>query len=83
MVPAAADHPPQGDGWLHEPKLDGFRFMIVNTPRARPGCEMQMPGVTNPERWRICEGPRKPELAETQKMLLRSRKSSPGSGCDR
>ena len=32
-VPAGADRPPQGDGWSHEPKLDGYRFMIVKDGR--------------------------------------------------
>ena len=25
----SAVHPPKGDGWLHEPKWDGFRFQII------------------------------------------------------
>src|SRR5262245_18365211 len=29
LIPIAADHPPTGDGWLHEPKWDGFRFQVV------------------------------------------------------
>jgi bifunctional non-homologous end joining protein LigD len=27
--PTAAKTPPAGDGWLHEPKLDGYRLQIV------------------------------------------------------
>ena len=29
LVPSSATHPPKGDGWLHEPKWDGFRFQII------------------------------------------------------
>ena len=29
LAPSAADRPPQGDDWLHEPKWDGFRFQII------------------------------------------------------
>ena len=29
LVPSSAVHPPKGDGWLHEPKWDGFRFQII------------------------------------------------------
>ena len=29
LSPAAAVRPPKGDGWLHEPKWDGFRFQII------------------------------------------------------
>ena len=32
-VPAGADRPPQGDGWVHEPKLDGYRFLVVKNGR--------------------------------------------------
>ena len=28
-IPTTAKAIPQGDGWLHEPKLDGYRFQIV------------------------------------------------------
>ena len=28
-IPATAKAIPRGDGWLHEPKLDGYRFQIV------------------------------------------------------
>jgi bifunctional non-homologous end joining protein LigD len=29
LVPANGTRPPQGEGWLHEPKWDGFRFEII------------------------------------------------------
>ena len=32
-VPAAAARPPQGDGWIHEPKLDGYRFEVIKNGR--------------------------------------------------
>ncbi len=28
-IPTTAKAIPQGDAWLHEPKLDGYRFQIV------------------------------------------------------
>jgi bifunctional non-homologous end joining protein LigD len=31
--PARATKPPKGDGWLHEPKLDGYRLQIVKEGR--------------------------------------------------
>ena len=33
LVPSSAVHPPKGDGWLHEPKWDGFRFQIMHQGR--------------------------------------------------
>ena len=33
-IPTAAKAIPQGDAWLHEPKLDGYRFQIVKHGRA-------------------------------------------------
>jgi bifunctional non-homologous end joining protein LigD len=32
--PTTANAIPRGDGWLHEPKLDGYRFQIVKDDRA-------------------------------------------------
>jgi bifunctional non-homologous end joining protein LigD len=29
LVPADCARPPQGDGWLFEPKFDGYRFQVV------------------------------------------------------
>jgi bifunctional non-homologous end joining protein LigD len=29
LVPCSAVRPPKGDGWLHEPKWDGFRFEVI------------------------------------------------------
>jgi bifunctional non-homologous end joining protein LigD len=31
--PTAAKIPPKGDGWLHEPKLDGYRLQVVKDGR--------------------------------------------------
>jgi bifunctional non-homologous end joining protein LigD len=28
-LPSAASRPPRGDGWVFEPKWDGFRFQII------------------------------------------------------
>jgi ATP-dependent DNA ligase len=28
-VPSTATHPPRGEGWVFEPKWDGFRFQII------------------------------------------------------
>jgi bifunctional non-homologous end joining protein LigD len=28
-IPSTAKAIPRGDGWLHEPKLDGYRLQIV------------------------------------------------------
>jgi bifunctional non-homologous end joining protein LigD len=28
-VPSTASRPPRGEGWLHEPKWDGFRFQVI------------------------------------------------------
>jgi len=32
-IPATAKAIPRGDAWLHEPKLDGYRFQIVKHGR--------------------------------------------------
>jgi ATP-dependent DNA ligase len=32
-IPTTARTIPQGDAWLHEPKLDGYRFQIVKDGR--------------------------------------------------
>jgi bifunctional non-homologous end joining protein LigD len=32
--PTRAATPPDGDGWLHEPKLDGYRLQVVKSGRA-------------------------------------------------
>src|SRR5262245_58750905 len=32
MLPAYANTPPKGDAWLHEPKWDGYRFQVVDSP---------------------------------------------------
>jgi bifunctional non-homologous end joining protein LigD len=32
-IPTTAKAIPQGDAWLHEPKLDGYRFQIVKDGR--------------------------------------------------
>jgi len=29
LTPFAADRPLKGDGWLHEPKCDGFRLQVI------------------------------------------------------
>ena len=29
LIPADAARPPAGDGWLHEPKWDGYRFQVI------------------------------------------------------
>jgi bifunctional non-homologous end joining protein LigD len=29
MIPCATKTPPKGEGWLHEVKLDGYRFQVV------------------------------------------------------
>ena len=29
LSPSTAVRPPKGDGWLHEPKWDGFRFQVI------------------------------------------------------
>jgi hypothetical protein len=31
--PIAARAPPAGEGWLHEPKLDGYRLQVVKDGR--------------------------------------------------
>jgi ATP-dependent DNA ligase len=33
-IPTTAKAIPRGDAWLHEPKLDGYRFQIVKDGRA-------------------------------------------------
>ncbi len=33
ISPSSAIRPPQGDEWLHEPKLDGYRFQVVKNGR--------------------------------------------------
>jgi bifunctional non-homologous end joining protein LigD len=33
-IPTTAKAIPQGDAWLHEPKLDGYRFQIVKADLA-------------------------------------------------
>jgi bifunctional non-homologous end joining protein LigD len=33
-IPTTAKAIPRGDAWLHEPKLDGYRFQIVKDDRA-------------------------------------------------
>ena len=33
-IPTAGKDIPKGDGWLHEPKFDGYRFQIVKGTRA-------------------------------------------------
>ena len=33
-IPTAGKVIPKGDGWLHEPKLDGYRFQIVKDGHA-------------------------------------------------
>jgi ATP-dependent DNA ligase len=33
LIPSPAIHPPQGEAWVHEPKLDGYRFQVVKTGR--------------------------------------------------
>jgi ATP-dependent DNA ligase len=32
-IPTTAEAIPRGDAWLHEPKLDGYRFSIVKDGR--------------------------------------------------
>ena len=32
-IPTTAKAIPRGDNWLHEPKLDGYRFQVVNDGR--------------------------------------------------
>jgi bifunctional non-homologous end joining protein LigD len=29
LIPADAARPPPGEAWLHEPKLDGYRFQVM------------------------------------------------------
>ena len=29
LVPSSAARPPEGGGWLHEPKWNGFRFQVI------------------------------------------------------
>jgi len=36
-MPTAAKKIPHGDAWLHEPKLDGYRFQIVAAWAKWPG----------------------------------------------
>ena len=33
LIPSSAIRPPQGEAWVHEPKLDGYRFQVVKTAR--------------------------------------------------
>ena len=52
LIPSSAIHPSQGEAWVHESKLDGYRFQVVKTGRqvllySRSGAENsdRLPGV--------------------------------------
>ena len=30
LIPTLVEKPPEGDGWLHEVKFDGYRSQIIN-----------------------------------------------------
>jgi ATP-dependent DNA ligase len=50
-IPTTAKVIPQGDAWLHEPKLDGYRFQIV-----KDGRQVKLyagAATTGPSAWRL------------------------------
>ena len=49
-IPTTAKAIPRGDDWLHEPKLDGYRFQIVKDGRALRLYSRS--GTTGPSAWR-------------------------------
>jgi ATP-dependent DNA ligase len=34
LMPTLVDNPPEGDGWIHEIKFDGYRSQIINDDAA-------------------------------------------------
>nr|WP_044548906.1 hypothetical protein [Mesorhizobium japonicum] len=41
-MPTLVDHPPEGDGWIHEVKFDGYRSQLIideDGTRIRRNCD--------------------------------------------